>query len=250
MCIRDSSNAAKPNFRMPPNYNFSTRNFNWKEYESDFLLRTDAVWEKYKLKDIFRSYLKVFYFDKGLKNYQIIEPDDIYQLLYENTSIDDFTKFPGYTPTGRTNSFQATIGPKQKVNTPVQTLFIRADYFDLCALRFEKWHRCDMAFYDIRNKFDYNMDQKNYKSYPCYRDFYEATYACQDDIFDFLMELAFAKKANDTFVEDHQNWETRLLPTVWDTPNKAEKKVLTYQAASSGSTYKERRCRKIIVLQK
>eukprot|EP01016_Furgasonia_blochmanni_P012991 TRINITY_DN1654_c0_g1_i3.p5 TRINITY_DN1654_c0_g1~~TRINITY_DN1654_c0_g1_i3.p5 ORF type:complete len:111 (-),score=39.94 TRINITY_DN1654_c0_g1_i3:695-1027(-) len=90
MCIRDSSNAAKPNFRMPPNYNFSTRNFNWKEYESDFLLRTDAVWEKYKLKDIFRSYLKVFYFDKGLKNYQIIEPDDIYQLLYENSESFNF----------------------------------------------------------------------------------------------------------------------------------------------------------------
>jgi hypothetical protein len=32
---------------------------NWKEYEGDFLLRTDAVWEKQELEHFFRNYTKV-----------------------------------------------------------------------------------------------------------------------------------------------------------------------------------------------
>ena len=32
---------------------------NWAEYDNDYILRTDAVWEKTKLKDYFRNYMKV-----------------------------------------------------------------------------------------------------------------------------------------------------------------------------------------------
>jgi hypothetical protein len=57
--------------KMPKDYDFSTRStlfslnssnrieFNWGEYNNDFILRTDAVWEKQKLKDYFRNYMKV-----------------------------------------------------------------------------------------------------------------------------------------------------------------------------------------------
>jgi hypothetical protein len=31
---------------MPPDYNFSHKGIDFKEYEKDFSLRTDAVWEK------------------------------------------------------------------------------------------------------------------------------------------------------------------------------------------------------------
>lgn len=44
---------------MPKNYDFSVRNVNWKQYENDFILRTDAVWEKSKLLDIFYTHYKV-----------------------------------------------------------------------------------------------------------------------------------------------------------------------------------------------
>jgi hypothetical protein len=30
--------------RMPEDYDFSTRGTDWKEYDKDFRLRTDAVW--------------------------------------------------------------------------------------------------------------------------------------------------------------------------------------------------------------
>ena len=37
--------------KMPKNYDFSVRNVNWDAYKKDFLLRTDAVWERNKLLD-------------------------------------------------------------------------------------------------------------------------------------------------------------------------------------------------------
>ncbi|CAD8060858.1 unnamed protein product [Paramecium sonneborni] len=49
--------------KMPSNYDFSHKRINWKEHEKDFVLRTDAVWEKDQLKDWFRLYTKV-------RNYQ------------------------------------------------------------------------------------------------------------------------------------------------------------------------------------
>ena len=44
---------------MPKNYDFSVRNVDWKQYENDFILRTDAVWERSKLLDIFYTNYKV-----------------------------------------------------------------------------------------------------------------------------------------------------------------------------------------------
>jgi hypothetical protein len=45
--------------KMPKNYDFSVRNVDWKEYEKDYLLRTDAVWERSKLLDVFYTHYKV-----------------------------------------------------------------------------------------------------------------------------------------------------------------------------------------------
>jgi len=47
-------------------------------------------------------------------------------------------------------------------------------------------------------------------------------------MFDFLMELAYVKRANDTFDEEHANHEMKLIPTIYDTPKEAERKTLTY----------------------
>lgn len=44
---------AKRPLKMPKNYDFSVRNVDWRQYEKDFILRTDAVWEKSKLLDTF-----------------------------------------------------------------------------------------------------------------------------------------------------------------------------------------------------
>lgn len=52
--------------KMPKNYDFSVRNVDWKQYERDFILRTDAVWEKSKLLDIFYTQYKVCNFYSSL----------------------------------------------------------------------------------------------------------------------------------------------------------------------------------------
>jgi len=43
---------------MPENYDFTQRKVNWKSYARDYLLRTDAVWEKHKLFAYFYSVYK------------------------------------------------------------------------------------------------------------------------------------------------------------------------------------------------
>lgn len=45
--------------KMPKDYDFSQRGVDWNEYDNDFLLRTDAVWEKIKMKDVFYAFYKV-----------------------------------------------------------------------------------------------------------------------------------------------------------------------------------------------
>lgn len=44
--------------KMPENYDFSVRKVNWSSYKKDYLLRTDAVWEKEKLKSYFYAIYK------------------------------------------------------------------------------------------------------------------------------------------------------------------------------------------------
>lgn len=49
---------AKRPLKMPKGYDFSVRNVNWNQYKNDYILRTDAVWEKSKLLDLFYTHYK------------------------------------------------------------------------------------------------------------------------------------------------------------------------------------------------
>jgi hypothetical protein len=49
---------SKRPIKMPKSYDFSVRNVDWRQYEKDFILRTDAVWEKSKLLDVFYTQYK------------------------------------------------------------------------------------------------------------------------------------------------------------------------------------------------
>ncbi len=98
--------------KIPKDYDFSNKHFQEQDYQKDFLLRTDAVWEKSKLKDWFRLYHKVFHFNHTTREYQIMEPEDLYTVVFEPWALEDLETFRGYTPTGRTNAFQHGLGPK------------------------------------------------------------------------------------------------------------------------------------------
>jgi hypothetical protein len=97
-------------------------------------------------------------------------------------------------------------------------------------MRFEKWNRCDLKHGDKRISYlqktrpRANEDEE----YPCFHQFYEAQYACNDDLFDFLMELHYSKKVNDLQPEDIWNLEMKRLPTIYDTPDHANERTYTY----------------------
>ena len=68
----DHLQKARRPLKMPKNYDFSVRNVDWRQYERDFLLRTDAVWERSKLLDIFYTqYKSQFVYDRVSNKYMI-----------------------------------------------------------------------------------------------------------------------------------------------------------------------------------
>ena len=77
-----------------------------------------------------------------------------------------------------------------------------------CALKFEKWFRCDSIYgkdrtylYDRNPKKtegDFNFDD----NYPCFREWAEINYACADNVMKYLLELAYTKRAQNFLMED------------------------------------------------
>ena len=55
----------------------------WSEYKNDYILRTDAVWEKFKLKEWFLIDHKIFHFSASEQAYMMIEPNDMYAHMFE-----------------------------------------------------------------------------------------------------------------------------------------------------------------------
>lgn len=100
---------------------------------------------------------------------------------------------------------------------------MREDYYDVCALRFAKWYQCDMTYYD--SKIDF---AKKKKPYPCYQYFYESQYSCSDDMFDFLLELAYFRNINNITEEKILNYELATNPNVYDTPDQSARLKYTY----------------------
>ena len=63
---------SKRPLKMPKDYDFSVRNVNWKDYKNDYLLRTDAVWERSKLLDLFHTHYKSkFLYSEQTNRYMI-----------------------------------------------------------------------------------------------------------------------------------------------------------------------------------
>jgi hypothetical protein len=101
--------------------------------------------------------------------------------------------------------------------------YLREDYYDLCCLRFAKWFHCDMTYYDSKVEF-----AKKKQTYPCYQYFYEAQFACSDDLFDFLLELSYFRNINNITEDKVLNNELTTNPNVYDTPDASARIKYTY----------------------
>ena len=84
--------------KMPKNYDFSVRNVKWGEYKNDFILRTDAVWERSKLFDIFHVHYKSdFHYDAVNNKYMIGNIRMMPLPTNEPEHLEDFVPFMGYS---------------------------------------------------------------------------------------------------------------------------------------------------------
>ena len=104
-----------------------------------------------------------------------------------------------------------------------QTHFLQEDYFVLCAYRFMKWFECDMNHYG--QKIEY---AKRKEEYPCNAYFYEAQFACADDLFECMLELAYYRKFNGITRDKYLNLDLYSHPTIWDAPDPNKNIKLTY----------------------
>lgn len=88
-----------------------------------------------------------------------------------------------------------------------------------------------MKFSGLRSKL-FDRNRKNAldpsKRYPCYLEFYEASYACNDDLFDMLLELNYIRRANDFELKDVNNLELKRRPTIYDNPKENDRRTYTY----------------------
>lgn len=179
---------------------------------------------------------QVFFFNKKDKKYYFIEPDDAYSTILEPWGFEDSEVFDydGYTNTGMSSDFQVAIGSRELVENTFNSFYSMPDYYMMCAMRFEKWFKCDNVYYEDRySEFDRNPDRglknlKLHEYYPCYKEWYETSYACADNILKYLIELAYSKRAHDFFQEDTSSVEIRSAATVYDSPSEPERITYTY----------------------
>ena len=83
---------------MPKNYDFSVRNVDWNEYRNDYILRTDAVWEKSKLMDIFYTvYKSKILFDARSNVYRVADIRNMPLPTTEPEALEDWRIFRGFT---------------------------------------------------------------------------------------------------------------------------------------------------------
>ena len=84
--------------KMPKNYDFSVRNVKWDAYKNDFILRTDAVWEKSKLMDIFYTvYKSKFLYDDITNRYLTADIRNMPLPTTEPEALEEWRVFNGYT---------------------------------------------------------------------------------------------------------------------------------------------------------
>ncbi len=104
------------------------------------------------------------------------------------------------------------------------TNFGKIDTFELCGMRFDKWYHCDIQYSHEKKAELY----KNHEEYPCFQHFYEAQYSCSDQLFDFMLELAYARRQNQTNLYEKYNRDLTTIPTIYDTPDVNNRIKLTY----------------------
>ena len=175
--------------KMPKNYDFSVRNVNWNEYKDDFILRTDAVWEKSKLLDMFYTHYKSkFVYDSLNNRYMIANIRQNPMPTNEAEHFEDWRPFHGF------NSIDGCIwqfkyGPTIQKPTALSKFVSdrEGDSWYLCFLSFQKFMMCNER---SPIKIDEaHLSNGGFWEYPCYDQFEGIFENCGEDLFEPMFEM-------------------------------------------------------------
>ena len=174
--------------KMPKDYDFKVRNVNWAEYKYDYLLRTDAVWEKTKLFDHFYTMYRVFGFEAKTNAYYITDLRVVPAPSSEGSHLLDAVPFRGYS---ETDGLIWTVRPGPKLfGTPTFSQFVcdkEGDAWYSCFLAFQKFMRCNekspVALEEA------HLHTGGFHVYPCFHDVDELFTSCGPDLFEMMYEL-------------------------------------------------------------
>ena len=175
--------------KMPKNYDFSVRNTQWSEYDRDFILRTDAVWEKSQLYDVFYTiYKSKFLYDNFNNRYLIANIRMMPMPTTEPEVLEDWTPFMGFSDIDGC-VWQFKVGPM--VQTPTQlSRFIadkEGDSWYMCFMSFQKFMLCnDRSPIKLDEA---NLYNKGFFNYPCYDEIEGIMDHCGADLYEPLFEL-------------------------------------------------------------
>ena len=210
--------------KMPENYNFSTRNVDWSAYHPYFRLRTDAVWEKSKLFQWFRAfYKKHLYFNHDEKQYYYVAMMDQADMIDPTTFEMNSTPYMGFSESGATRDFQMATLRRNSEKIDSQAFALNSNTDEMCSYKFDKWSECDVA-----NNRDRGAIARNFQTYPCYEHFYEANYACSDELIQFLSEMHYYRLTNMTSHKRFANAELLTFPKLSDSIDANSRTKLSY----------------------
>ena len=174
---------------MPKNYDFSVRNVDWNSYKNDYLLRTDAVWEKTKLMDFFYVlYKDQVVYDRFNNNYTVADIRQMPMPTNEPEHLEDVKPFMGYTDIDGC-VWQFKIGPMLQTPTSLSKFIAdkEGDSWYLCFMTFQKYMLCNER--SPVKVDEANLYNKSFFDYPCYDEIDHMLDVCGPDLFEPMFEL-------------------------------------------------------------
>jgi hypothetical protein len=207
-----------------PKYDFSNQGIDWEDYEKDVRLRTDAVWERGKLKDYFRLFYKIFYWDPRSKEYYITMPQ------HSNINVPDNWRFrvhKGYNPTGKTNSFERRYAAEYQHRTAGLNLSDHLrDKNVLCYYRFRTYKKCEEnSIYAQIKELDEPDGSPEKVNYACYQEMMELTHWCSQQQINWLADLWHHMELQHDPTVFGRNIDIKMTGDEFDNP---EHDMLTY----------------------
>ena len=180
---------AKRALKMPKNYDFSVRNVDWGQYKNDYILRTDAVWEKSKLLDLFYTHYKSkFLYDSVNNKYMIANIRQMPMPTNEPEHFEDWRPFMGYTDIDGC-VWQFKVGPQLQSPSSISKFVAdkEGDSWYLCFLSFQKFMMCNER---SPVKIDEaHLHNNGFWDYPCYEQFEGIMDHCGSDLFEPMFEM-------------------------------------------------------------